>query len=70
MTVGPDWDLLDRLDAAEADSANIHNDACTIFDERGSGVCSCGIPALLTDAAQFVRSLAVEAAVSRAQRAP
>jgi hypothetical protein len=63
------WDLIERLDAAALDSHNVHNDACQSFTEGESLPCSCGIPALLSDAAQFVRSLAVEAVVSRARRA-
>lgn len=58
------WDLLDRLDAAADDGANIHNDLCTVF--RDGEPCSCGIPDLLRDAAEFVRSAAVEDAIKRA----
>lgn len=69
VTAGPDWDLLDRLDAAGTDAALIHHDLCQSFAEGESLPCSCGIPALLTDAAEFVRTLAIEAAVTQAQRA-
>ena len=68
--IAPDaglWDLLDRLDAAATDAQLVHHDLCTVF--RDDEPCSCGYPQLLIDAAQFVRSLAVEDAVGQAQRA-
>jgi hypothetical protein len=67
MADAPTWDLLDRLDAAATDAALVHHDLCTVF--AAGQPCSCGYPQLLLDAARFVRSLAVEAAVSRAQSA-
>jgi hypothetical protein len=63
------WDLLDRLDAAADDAVNVHNDACSVFDERGPQPCSCGIPALLIDAAGWMRGHVVDAAVRQAQQA-
>lgn len=67
--VPTDWDLLDRLDAAATDASAVHHDLCSQFDERGPLPCSCGVPALLADAAAFVRGLAVETVVRSAQRA-
>ena len=52
MDVRPTWDQLDRLDAAAADSANIHNDLC---EHPVGGPCSCGIPSLLRELAQVLR---------------
>jgi hypothetical protein len=69
VTDAAPWDLLDRLDAAALNAGNIHDDLCAQFTEGEVLPCSCGIPALLTDAAEFVRSLAVEDAVTQAQRA-
>lgn len=63
------WDLLDRLDAAATDALLVHHDLCAAFDEDGALPCSCGYPQLLLDAAQFVRSVAVEGVVTQAQRA-
>lgn len=60
------WDLLDRLDAASEDSEAYHHDLCGGYPGEP---CSCGAPALFRDVAQFVRSLAVESAVTQAQRA-
>lgn len=64
-----DWDLLDRLDAAALNAANVHDDLCQSFTQDEALPCSCGIPALLIDAAAWARSLAVETAVQQAQRA-
>ncbi|HZP54356.1 hypothetical protein [Actinocrinis sp.] len=63
------WELLERLDAAALDSDNVHNDACGQFDERGPQPCSCGIPGLLRDLAEWASAQAMDAAVSEAQRA-
>ena len=60
------WDLLDRLEPASEDSESYHHDLC---GGHPGEPCSCGAPALFRDAAQFVRSLAVESAVTQAQRA-
>jgi hypothetical protein len=67
VDASPEWDLLDRLEAAADDAANIHHDLCTVF--RDGQPCSCGYPQLLIDAAKFVRSLAVEDVVVQAHRA-
>jgi len=67
VTAAP-WDLLDRLDAAAEDAAAWHHDLCAQFDGAGSP-CSCGGPALLREIAAWMRSQAVDAAVSEAQRA-
>lgn len=69
VTVSPGWDLLDRLDAAASDSSAVHHDLCQSLIEGEPLPCSCGYPQLLIDAAVFVRSLAVEDAVTQAQRA-
>jgi hypothetical protein len=66
VAVGLDWDLLDRLDAAAQDADAWHHDLCAGLAGQP---CSCGGPQMLRDAAAFVRSLAVEAAVTQAQRA-
>ena len=68
VTVAP-WELLERLDAAALNASNIHDDLCSQFDERVAQPCSCGVPGLLRDLAQWVSAQAVDAAVSEAQRA-
>lgn len=62
------WDVVDRLEAAADDRDAYHHDLCTQFDGPGSS-CSCGGPALLADAAQVVRGLLVEQAITRARQA-
>jgi hypothetical protein len=49
MEIAPNFDLLDRLDAAAADAARIHNDICQANFPDGPTVCTCGVPALLAD---------------------
>jgi hypothetical protein len=69
VTADPDWELLDRSDAAATDAALVHHDLCASFTEGQALPCSCGIPQLLIDAAEFVRRHAVEDVVSQATRA-
>lgn len=64
MTDAPDiWDLLDRLDAAAQDGAAYHHD---LYQGHPGEPCSCRAGDLLRDAAEFVRSAAVEDAIKRA----
>ena len=63
------WDLLERLDAAALDREHIHNDLCTLYDERGPAPCSCGIPALLEDAAAWMREQAAASVIEQSRAA-
>ena len=60
------WELAERLDAAASMADELHVDLCPVWSGQP---CACGIPAVVIDAADYVRGLMVERAVTQVQRA-
>lgn len=57
VDVRPTWALLNDLDAAADDAANVHNLLCGFVPgDPDTEPCSCGIPELLRAAAQVLRA--------------